>query len=263
MRPTKRVLDDLGLAFPTIDADLSEIDHPVVVKSQIVPREVAAGGGERVLSASDRIWFKVKVNDLRAVTTRLPDEDLDEVLSDADARWWIGAAGHRRDGDRGDFYQRLAAELARSARGSSTSSSSVHLLPQDVDRRRLQAEIAYRINDLFRALVVSAIARSVLGGDVCGVMLESDGVVKHDLAAKVHARDGESYLAISAEGFADPRMIALVLNAVPGIDRDDWVPEPSGADGIEPRPGQIIYSTIIEAEALSHIINLHERAEGA
>lgn len=261
VRPTKRALDDIGEAFPTVDVDLSEIDHPLVVKSQIIPLAVASGGGERVLSLSDRVWFKVKVNDFRATATRLSDTELETVGIDASARWWLGAAGRRRGGDHQDFYQSLAAELARHARGASSDVSSAHLLPRPVDRRRLLAESAYRIDAFFRHLVVSAIARSALGGGSCGVILDRDGIVEHDLCAKVHAYDGESYLAISAEGFADDRMIALVLNAVPGVDPGDWAAEPSGVDGVEPKPGQITYSTIIPATALHHIIELHQQAE--
>lgn len=259
MRPTKRALDDIGEAFPTIDVELSEIDHPLVVKSQNLPPTVSARGGERVISLSDRVWFKVKVNDLRAVAARLSDEDLDAIQIDAPARWWLGAAGPRRDGDHRDFYQSLAVELARYARGSSAKVNSARLLPQAVDRRRLLAESAFRIDARFRHLVVNAIARSALGGGACGVMLDRDGIIEHDLCAKVHAHDGESYLAISAEGFIDPRMIALVLNAVPGVDPGEWAAEPSGVDGVDPMPGQIIYSTIIPTGALDRIIELHQK----
>jgi hypothetical protein len=57
--------------------------------------------------------------------------------------------------------------------------------------------------------------------------------------------DGEAYLAIGAEGFFDPRILAVILTAVPGIAPDDWIPEPKGAFGLEPRLGEILYSTLI------------------
>lgn len=75
VRPTKKCLSDIGLTFPVLTRALSDLDHPVVRKSQSVPDEVAAGGAERILSLTDRVWFKAKVQSFRAAVTRLNDAD--------------------------------------------------------------------------------------------------------------------------------------------------------------------------------------------
>jgi hypothetical protein len=66
---------------------------------------------------------------------------------------------------------------------------------------------------------------------------------------------------MGAEGFVHPEMIALMLTAVPGIKRDDWLEEPGGVAGITPRLGQIIWSTIIPTEAQEQILQHCDPAE--
>ena len=93
VRPTKRCLDDLGLSFPTLDESLSELEHPLVKRAQLVPEEAEAGGVERLRALTDRIWFKCKTTVYRGAVTRLTSsESRDRGLPD-EAAWWIGAAG--------------------------------------------------------------------------------------------------------------------------------------------------------------------------
>jgi hypothetical protein len=105
VRPAKRCMDDLGLPLPSVECPLETLDHPVVVKAQHVPAEVAARGAERVLLARDRVWFKVKIGTDRAVVTELDrdTEDRTEIV-EAEAWWWIGAAGKRKQDSSTDFY---------------------------------------------------------------------------------------------------------------------------------------------------------------
>jgi hypothetical protein len=71
----------------------------------------------------------------------------------------------------------------------------------------------------------------------------------------VRASDpSEAYLAITAEGFPDPRVIAVILDAVPGMGADDWLPEPGGAAGITPSAGQIIWPTIIPPDSQARML---------
>jgi hypothetical protein len=49
-------------------------------------------------------------------------------------------------------------------------------------------------------------------------------------------------------------VIAVILDAVPGIAQQDWLPEPGGAAGITPSPGQIVWSAIIPADTQARIL---------
>lgn len=250
VRPTKRCLDDLGLRFPSVEQSLDTLDHPVVAKAQQVPAEVAAHGAERVLLARDRVWFKVKIGMGRAVVTELDrvTEERAEFV-ESGAWWWIGAAGRRKQDSSTDFYTDLAAECTRAGKGTGAASSA-HLLPADIDIRRLAGELVYRSVLGIRTVVRGLIARSIRNGEVWTATLSS-----HTISARVQAREGEAYLAIGAEGFFDPRILAVILAAVPGVAPDDWIPEPKGVFGLEPRLGEIVYSTLIPPDAQRAILD--------
>lgn len=76
VRPTKRCLGDLGVELPDLGVRLEEIDQPVIVSAQAVPEQRDAGGAERVVALTDRVWFKVKTSDHRAAMTELRGTDL-------------------------------------------------------------------------------------------------------------------------------------------------------------------------------------------
>lgn len=69
VRPTKRCLGDLGVELPDLGVRLEESDQPVIVNAQAVPEQRDAGGAERVVALTDRVWFKVKTSDYRAAVT--------------------------------------------------------------------------------------------------------------------------------------------------------------------------------------------------
>ncbi|MFF0230414.1 hypothetical protein [Micromonospora sp. NPDC005254] len=250
VRPTKRCLDDLNLGFPPLEQALDQLGNPLIVKAQLVPEEVAAGSAERILAIRDRVWFKAKVQSLRGAVTKLdPTGDYGLEIAEASAWWWIGAAGWRQEDSRRDFYRSLAAEVERAGRGSG-SGSSEHLLPRDVDVRRLRAEVAVQVTLVIKKIVRKAIAASMKTGKVCTATFSH-----HRVSALVRARDGEAYLAVTAEGFVDPRLLAVILGAVPHVSGSDWLPEPEGVFGIRPEPGQIIYSAIISANSQAEIMD--------
>ena len=250
VRPTKRCLDDLGLAFPSVEQSLDTISHPLIAKAQHIPAAVAVHGAQRVLLARDRVWFKVKVGVDRAAVTELDQttEERSEII-DAGAWWWIGAAGKRRQDSSTDFYTSLEAECVRAGSGTGAASSA-HLLPANVDIRRLAGELVYRSVLGVRMVVRGLIARSIRDGKAWTATL-----ISHTISARVHAQDGEAYLAVGAEGFFDPRILAVILAAVPGVAPADWIPEPKGAFGLEPGPGEILYSTMIPPDAQTMILD--------
>ena len=232
------------------------IPHPLVAHMQKTPDEVRAGGAEPIRSLNDRLWWKCKTSDLRAIVTKLPLSQLAELDLPDSAAWWGGAAGVRRDDSASDFYRQLQAEALRRGRGTGKPSTR-HLLPQQVDANRLTAETAVLAVEATRAMVLSLVAASLLDGNAHAAVLREQVIT-----ALVRAQDGgEAYLAIAAEGFIQPRMIALILSAVPGISQSDWQAEPGGVSDIKPREGQIIWSTMIPPDVQARILELAETAE--
>ena len=252
VRPTKRCLTDIGLKFPSVNTPLLPIDHPLIEKAQQLPAEAKAGGAERVRSLDDRVWFKVKVMNYRGAATKLQPGDADhlDLLTATDAWWWICAAGERKSDSRTDFYKGIEAEAARAGTGSGHVSTA-HLLPQEIDFKRLDAEVALQATFAIRDLTRRLIYDSLTSGKV--VSAEFSNYV---LKACVRAREEEAYLAIATEGFINPAILAIVLDSVPDIPHADWQIEPGGAMGVEVGYGQIVFSTVIPPATQTQIIEL-------
>ena len=88
VRPTRRCLDDLGVAVPNLGVVLSGLEHPLVGKAQRLPAEENAGRAETIKSLTDRRWYKVKVSSWRGAGGSLEGE-----LPDATAftRWLMAS----------------------------------------------------------------------------------------------------------------------------------------------------------------------------
>jgi hypothetical protein len=254
VRPTQRALRDLALTFPPLDVELHSLDNALIQKSQAVTSEVAAGGAERVLALKDRVWFRVKTTDLRGVAGEVETAPEFGPGTSADlpaSAWWLTAAGHRQDDTKNrDFYANLEAECRRAAKGSSAAVCSAHLVPTHLDCRRWELEKASLVVVTLQRKVREAIARAAQTGNM---WIATIGTFQ--LGALVKQVDGETYLAITADGFWDSKVLAILLNAVPDTSGDDWQIEPSDVMGITPREGQIIYSTMIPPESLSQILD--------
>src|SRR5215472_14070959 len=181
VRPTKRCLDDLGLRFPPYTDSLSEVGHPLVQRAQKIPEQEAAGGVERIRSVTDRIWFKCKMSVYRGAVTKLTVAETSSASLPSSAAWWIGAAGARQQGSEDDFYANLEAEAVRHGKGTGAPSTR-HLLPQDIDRKRLEAEIAARAVKALQETVLNLIAASLKDGKPYEVELQG-----HVISALVRA----------------------------------------------------------------------------
>lgn len=249
VRPTKRCLSDLSVPIPDISLPLEELDTPVVNAAQALPDQKAAGGAQRVLSLSDRVWFKVKTSDNRGVVVELAPAEIPELPETFTlGHWWVCAAGKRQaDSPQHDFYEGIKRECTRGG-----TVSSAHLLPQSWDWRRLDAEQALQwIRDL-RRTVIHLIAMSLKCGHLAVAEFQ-----QHRIKALVRAEDGnDAYLAIVAEGIPDARIFAAILDCVPGVSADDWQPEPSALAEMDPAPGEIIWSTILPPEVASRVLDL-------
>jgi hypothetical protein len=246
VRPTKRALGDLGLAFPSLDTPLAAIDHALVVRAQDVPEAVGAGGAERIVSITDRVWFKVKTSDYRGA---VGDVNSPEDSTVPARGWWLAAAGHRRaDTPAQDFYGRLTAECDRAGRGTGHVNSD-GLLPQDVDYKRWAVEQATLAVTAMQTLVRKAIVKSAHDGKLWTVTVQ-----RHVIGALVRNVEGETYLAITAEGYYDTRLVAVLLDSVPGVPHNEWIPEPGPVLGLAPRTGQVVFSTMIPTASLAILL---------
>ncbi|MFG1639946.1 hypothetical protein ACGFMK_06645 [Amycolatopsis sp. NPDC049252] len=248
VRPTKRCLADLGLSLPDLGHPLEEIGNPVVAAAQAVPELRDAGGASRILALRDRVWFKVKTGDQRAVVTRLYDDGLPEGLPRDVGRWWIGAAGHRRaDSPQRDFYESIKRECT-----DGKTVSTARLLPGDWDWKRVTAEQAVAWRREMKRMVIDLVSLSLTTGNLAVAEFRH-----HRVKALVRVgEDHEAYLAIIAEGVPDPAIFALLLDCVPGVAPDDWQPEPSPLAEMQPAPGEIIWSTLLRSEVASAILEL-------
>ncbi len=173
VRPTRRVLSDLGLGFPSLDRALEDIDEPLLRKAQDLPDELAAGGAERVLSLADRVWFKVKTVDERGAAGEVATPDLAQELHQLPpAGWWLVAAGHRQqDTPRRDFYARLESECVREGKGSGKPSTD-GLLPTEIDYKRWGVERTTLAVSAMKDLVRQAVARSAHDGKLWTVTVQ-------------------------------------------------------------------------------------------
>lgn len=248
VRPTKRCLGDLGAELPDLGVRLEEIDQPVIVSAQAVPQQRDAGGAERIVALTDRVWFKVKTSDHRAAVTELRGTDLPDWVRPSRGAWWIGAAGRRQaDSAQRDFYATLQRECA-----TGRTVSSTHLLPADWDWKRLAAEQAVAWRREMKRMVIHLVAISLKSGHLAVAEFRN-----HRIKALVRAENGnEAYVAIIAEGVPDPQMFALLLDCVPGVAPEDWQPEPSALAEMNPASGEIIWSTLFRSEIADEILDL-------
>ncbi|WP_208297594.1 hypothetical protein [Actinophytocola oryzae] len=247
VRPTRRCLDDLDVAVPDLGHRLDEIDNPIIAAAQAVPEQRDAGGAQRVLSLSDRIWFKVKTSDQRAIATQITRNDLLEKHSWCIGGWWVAAAGHRQaDSPQRDFYESIRREC------TGRTVSTARLLPTTWDRNRLDAELAVAWRTAMKRMIIRLICTSLGTGRVAVAQFRT-----HRVKALVRADSGhEAYLAIIAEGVPDSQIFAQLLDCVPGVASDDWQPEPSPIAEMEPLPGEIGWSTLFPSEVASKILAL-------
>lgn len=246
VRSTKRCLGDLGAELPDLGVRLEELGHPVIVSAQTIPEQRDAGGAERVVALTDRVWFKVKTRDHRAAVTELRGGDLPDWVRPSRGAWWIGAAGRRQaDSAQRDFYAALQRECT-----TGKTVSSDHLLPADWDWRRLATEQAVAWRREMKRMVIHLVAMSLKNGHLAVAEFRN-----HRIKALVRAENGhEAYLAIIAEGVPDPQMFALLLDCVPGVAPEDWQPEPSPLAEMNPGSGEIIWSTLFPSEVANAIL---------
>jgi len=238
-------MGNLNLRVPPITEPLCNLDHDLITEAQRLPEAHAAGGVERIVTLKDRVWFKVKTGRWRGAATRLSEADRTDASPQVrTAQWWIGAAGYRREGDPADFYAALTAAVEREG------GSSEKWLPGDWDWKRLELEHASAWEAQIRRIVCELIVRSLRNGHPCQAEFNN-----YSLTALARANGGETYLVIGTENIADPKVFAVIINAIPGVEPTSWMPEPNGVAGLDPDPGEIIWSTILPPTVAAQLLD--------
>lgn len=192
--------------------------------------------------------FKVKILRWRGATWLDGDEDLG----------WLVAAGIREDGSRTDFYEALASQ-ARSERARHNASHGGELktdtyveawLPVELDHKRYAAEAGLRLHDHLRDVIRSLVRASLLDG------YEHQGSIGGaTIGILVRAEAGhETYVAVRVTGSVPPNIVAVVLDLVPGCDRDGWGFEITMPDR-SLRPGEEVWSNIMDPTEAEKVID--------
>ena len=245
VRPTIRCLnEDLGLSLPPVDIPLNEIDHPLIKKSNDQFGE-PAGTRERIRSVDDVIWFKVKVQRWRGAVVEQGEPS------------WLVAAGTRESGSPEDFYEVLATS-ARAARARHNALSNQPLkidthcrawLPTIDDTDRYRAESGIRLLRELRVTVHGLLGCSLLdsyehsatiSGAEIGIQVKGDA-------------DRETYVALRIIGSVPESFVAVVLDLVPGCDRDGWYPEFVMPDR-SLKSGEQAYSNVMDPAAAAKLL---------
>jgi hypothetical protein len=61
---------------------------------------------------------------------------------------------------------------------------------------------------------------------------------------------------LGSGGVYNEQIVALILDSVPGIPREDWQPEPTENLGIKPSSGEVLWSTMLPAEVQETILRM-------
>jgi len=252
-RPTIRCLrDDLGYGkLPPASEPLDALDHPLLRKAAT---QFASSGGshERIVSIDDNVFFKVKIGRWRGA-----------VWQDS-RRPWLVAAGEREEGSTHDFYEELEqrAKRARTARNATQGGSSTkncytdNLLPGALDEKRLLLEAATRVESDIRVGVCSLICASIL----CGQPKSEEIIGGCTVEILVRAHEGETYVGVHIHGPVPENIQAVILDSIPGCDRDGWHPDfmPDRAN----RPGEVVWSNMMDPQVAAALLDSAEEAEG-
>jgi hypothetical protein len=255
VRPTRRALDDLGIALPPVGVSLEGLDHDLIIRAQQLPETIVAGGAERIRSLDDLTWFKIKAETWRGAGTSATPPNPPEEENDGpyDESWWIGAAGERRaDSSQDDFYDRLQSECYRrrsrlneSGTTSTKKAFSEHLLPQVWDAKRLKADLAFAVKKLLQTQIRNMAVESLRTGRTVCLRHEQFG----DLRVLIRARSELAYIAVAASAIRSPELFALLLSSIPGIAVEDWGSEPDGVANLKPNDGEILWSAVLPPDA--------------
>ena len=214
-RPTLRCLsDDLGVALPGLDADLGELEHPLLDELRRVA-PTSPVGQKRILSIDHPLVYRIRVSSARGATW----------LDEAREIVWLCASHRREQGSENDAYARFAALHV-----------SGQLLPDADDDLRDRAEAAIRLQRGLTADLLDLVDLALTDegnehccdlGDwlPCRVLVLGDEDVQEIWCAlSVRATDD----AFIPEAIRDLLFVALEQHVAPALfeARNDW---PHGA----------------------------------
>lgn len=215
VRPTLRCLvEDLGLAVPTLDVDLGTIDDPIVEEARRLAPD-SPRGQKRILAIKSPLVYRLRHSDRRGATWVDPANTM-----------WLLAVERRREGAEDDAYEYFA-DLHR--RGQ--------LLPNRDDELRLRAELAAEILVAIRDDVVALCTEATFNLELDQSFAQEVNLARR-IPARIWAVPGdvrEIWLAISvreADGDYYPArwrdLIFAVVEEELRPDEWEWVTEFAG-----------------------------------
>jgi len=238
VRPTRKALTDLGLQIPIIDVPLHDIDDAHLKEMQKVPLYAQSGGAEPIRKIKDRVVFKYKSSNVRAAVTKLKESEVAACVRELPqlGRWWVLAAGYRKeDSGQHDFYAGLPEV-------------STSLMPTSWDEKRLEVELANEWVGHVRTTVRHVIRECLTTGEPTAAR-----AANHYIRAHITNGD-EVYLTLGTGGIYDTKVIAVILDSVPGVDAEAWFMEPSVELGVQSNSGEVIWSTMLPEETREQLL---------
>ena len=134
-----------------------------------------------------------------------------------------------------------------------SDTQTAYLLPDADDRMRHQLEAAVRFVRDLESLVPDLVRRSLRDGREHAANLDT-----FRLGVQVRADDGhETYVAIRIMGSVPANLTKVILDVVPGCDRDGWYPEaalPSRCLLAGEQAWSNIMDTTAAAKLLDHVV---------
>lgn len=162
----------------------------------------------------------------------------------------------RECGSPEDFYEALAAS-AKAARARYNAEYSQPLgtdtccrpwLPTDDDYDRYTAEGGVRLLRQLRIAVRDLACKSLLDG-----YEHATEVGGAELGLQIKGSDLETYVVMRIFGSVPPNLLAVILDEVPGCDRDGWYPEFTMPD--RPlNPGEQAYPNLMDTGAAAKLL---------
>jgi hypothetical protein len=118
--------------------------------------------------------------------------------------------------------------------------------------KRLAGEAAVDAQSVLERLVRTAASESLLNSDIREFVFGD-----RDVRVRIRVLDdGQAYVAIGATGSLDVTFFVALVSAIPGVPPGDWLPEPDGGLGLQPAPGEVLWSAMLSAEAQTELLAL-------
>lgn len=160
------------------------------------------------------------------------------------------AAGVRQEGSRSDFYETLLRDCVQ---------GSAHLHPTQRDLKRIALEQAYLFSVRAAERVPLLVAKSLLIGGIHSETLDLGDRPSVGVWVRAEKNTNGAKLYLMLERLYGYKDWCVVVDSVPGVDREDWaLVEPATFSDLAPyKQGSIVYSARIDEIAAADLLERH------